>query len=160
MKIRIGVLSDTHLHRVTREFREIYDNYLADKDMIVHAGDHVSADVVDFLSRKDFHGVYGNMDPAEVKQLLPEKKIVELGPYRVGITHGWGPSTGLESRVIPEFRNVDVIVYGHSHHAVNHVKNGVLIFNPGTATGFSSNGIHTVGFLELGDTIHGEVVRI
>jgi putative phosphoesterase len=160
MKIKIGVLSDTHLHRVTRKFTKIYDNYLADKDLLLHAGDYVSTDMVDFLSRKDFHGVYGNMDPFEVKELLPAKKIIELGPYRLGITHGWGPSAGLEGRIRPEFTDVDIIVYGHSHHAVNHIKDGVLIFNPGTATGFSSNGIHTIGILELGDTIHGEIIRV
>ncbi len=160
MKIKIGVLSDTHLNKVTREFREIYDKYLADKDMVLHAGDHVSKEVVDFLSRKDFHGVWGNMDPVEIKELLPAKKIIELGPYRLGITHGWGPSAGLEDRIRPEFRDVDIIVYGHSHHAVNHMKDGVLIFNPGTATGFSSNGMHTIGILELGDMIHGEIIRI
>lgn len=160
MKIKIGVLSDTHLNKVTREFRRIYDKYLADKDMILHAGDHVSKDVVDFLSRKDFHGVHGNMDPVEIKESLPAKKIIELGPYRLGMTHGWGPSVGLEGRIRPEFRDVDIIVYGHSHHAVNHIKDGVLIFNPGTATGFSSNGMHTIGVLELGDTINGEIIRV
>ncbi len=160
MKIKIGVLSDTHLHGVTREFREIYDKYLSDKDIILHAGDLVSTDIVDFLSGKDFHGVYGNMDPVEVKELLPAKKIIELGPYRLGITHGWGSSVGLEGRIRPEFQNVDVIVYGHSHHPVNHVKEGVLLFNPGTATGFSSDGTHTIGILELGDTIHGDIIRV
>lgn len=160
MEIKIGVLSDTHLRKVTREFKEIYDTYLADKDIILHAGDHVSTDVVDFLSRKDFHGVHGNMDPIEVKEVLPEKTIIELGRYRLGMTHGWGPSAGLEGRVRLEFNDVDIIVYGHSHRAVNHIEDGVLIFNPGTATGFSSKGIHTIGVLELGDTIHGEIFRI
>jgi putative phosphoesterase len=160
MKIKIGVLSDTHLHRVTRKFRKIYDNYFADKDVLLHSGDYVSTDVVDFLSRKDFHGVYGNMDPFEIKELLPAKKIIELGAYRLGITHGWGPAVGLEGRIRPEFTDVDIIVYGHSHHAVNHIKDGVLIFNPGTATGYSHNGIHSIGILELGDTIQGEIIRI
>jgi len=160
MKIKIGVLSDTHLHGVTREFRGIYNKFLSDKDMILHAGDLVSIDIVNFLSGKDFHGVYGNMDPVEVKELLPAKKIIELGPYRLGITHGWGSSVGLEGRIRPEFQNVDVIVYGHSHHPVNYVKEGVLLFNPGTATGFSSDGTHTIGILELGDTIHGDIIRV
>ena len=159
MKIKIGVLSDTHLNKVTREFRRIYDKYLADKDMLLHAGDHVSKDIVDFLSRKDFHGVWGNMDPVEIKELLPEKKIIELGPYRLGITHGWGPSAGLEGRIRLEFTDVDIIVYGHSHHAVNREYDGVLIFDRGRATGFSENEIHTLGILELGDMINGEIIR-
>jgi len=158
--MKIGVISDTHLRGITGDFREIYDKYLSDKDVILHAGDFVSTDVVDFLSKKEFHGVRGNMDPVEVKVMLPSKKIVEIGNYRIGLIHGWGPSSGLEDRIWPEFRGVDVIVYGHSHHAVNYVREGVLVFNPGTATGFSSNGTHSIGAFELGDTIRGEIIRI
>ena len=160
LKMKIGVISDTHLYEITREFREIYDKYLSDKDVILHAGDLVSIDVVDFLSKKEFHGVQGNMDPVEVKAMLPTKKIVEIGPYRIGLIHGWGSSSGLEDRIWPEFRDVDVIVYGHSHHAANYIREGVLVFNPGTATGFSSNGIQSIGFFELGDTIRGEIIRV
>ncbi|MBW2614897.1 MAG: metallophosphoesterase family protein [Deltaproteobacteria bacterium] len=160
MKMKIGVISDTHLGRVTREFEQIYDRYLSDKDLILHAGDITSTVIVDFLSRKDFHGVYGNMDPYDVRDMLPDKKVIELGPYRLGLIHGGGPSAGLEGRVWSEFQNVDVIVYGHSHKAVNHVREGVLVFNPGTASGFSSSGIHSIGILELGDTIQGEIVTL
>ncbi|MBW1703875.1 MAG: metallophosphoesterase family protein [Deltaproteobacteria bacterium] len=160
MKMKIGVISDTHLGRVTREFEQIYDRYLSDKDLVLHAGDITSAVIVDFLRRKDFHGVYGNMDPYDVRDMLPDKKVIELGPYRLGLIHGGGPSAGLEERVWSEFQNVDVIVYGHSHKAVNHIRDGVLVFNPGTATGFSSSGIHSIGILELDDTIHGEIIRL
>jgi len=133
---------------------------LSDKDVILHAGDIVSTEIVDFLSRKEFHGVHGNMDPPEVKELLPSKKVIELGPYRLGLIHGWGPSAGLGDRIWSEFQRVDVIVYGHSHHAANHIREGVLLFNPGTATGFSSSGIHTIGVLELDDTIRGEIISL
>ncbi len=160
MKMKIGVLSDTHLRRVSREFREIYDRYLFDKDVIMHAGDFVSTRVIDFLSSKSFHGVRGNMDTSEITRLLPGKKVIKLGPYRLGLIHGWGPSSGLEDRIWPEFEGVDVIVYGHSHHTANYVRDGVLLFNPGTATGFSSSGIHTIGVLELDDTIHGEIITL
>jgi putative phosphoesterase len=61
--MKIGVLSDTHLNHVTNELKEIYDRYLSDTDLILHAGDIVSIEVVDFLSRNKFHGVHGNMDP-------------------------------------------------------------------------------------------------
>ena len=160
MRMKIGVLSDTHLRRVTREFEEIHDKYLSDKDVILHAGDFVSTEIVGFLSKKDFHGVHGNMDTSEVKELLPGKKVIELGPYRLGLIHGWGSSSGLEDRIWPEFEGVDAIIYGHSHHATNHMRDGVLLFNPGTATGFSFSGIHSIGVLELDDTIHGEIITL
>jgi putative phosphoesterase len=160
MTVKIAVLSDTHLPGVTKELQAIYDMYLRDKDVILHAGDIVSADVIDFLNAGEFHGVRGNMDPFEVKQRLPDKKVLEIGPYRIGLIHGWGPSGGLEERITPSFQNVDVIVYGHSHHAVKHVKEGTLLFNPGTATGFSFSSTHTIGILELNDTLKADIITL
>jgi len=158
--MKIGVLSDTHLNRVTEGFREIYDKYLSDKDLILHAGDVVSTDIVDFLSMKAFHGVCGNMDPSDVQGVLPPKKIINIGSYRIGLIHGWGEHSGLEDRIHSEFRKVDMIIYGHSHQAVNHERNGILFFNPGTATGFSSRGIHSIGILEVDKTIRGKIIEL
>ncbi|MFO7601389.1 MAG: YfcE family phosphodiesterase [Candidatus Desulfacyla sp.] len=158
--VKIGVLSDTHLHQVTEEFVEIYNHYLSDMDLVLHAGDVVSPDVIDFLNAKDFHGVSGNMDPEAVRQLLPEKKIIHSSGYKIGLIHGWGQSDGLEDRILPLFHNVDIIVYGHSHIASNHVKEGILFFNPGTATGYSASGEHSVGVLELGETARGEIIHL
>lgn len=160
MKMKIGVISDTHLNRVTKEFKRVYEKYLADKDVVLHAGDFVSPDVIKFLSRSNFHGVFGNMDPSEVREMLPRKKIIELGPYRLGLVHGWGSSTSIEDRIWPEFRDVDVIVYGHSHNAANHKREGVLFFNPGTASGFTSSGNNSIGVLEIDETIHGEIIQL
>ena len=158
--MRIGVLSDTHLHRSERDLRVIFDRYLAEVDWIFHAGDYVSADIVTFLRRKPFHGVQGNMDSPGVKMILPEKKVIEIEGHRVGLIHGWGSPRGLEDRIMNEFQDVDVVVYGHSHEPANHVKDGVLFFNPGTVTGVSRAGVHTIGVLECGDTLRGEIIEV
>jgi putative phosphoesterase len=160
MKKKIGILSDTHLQGVTRELEDIYEYYLSDVDIILHAGDFVSAEVVEFLSRKEFHGVHGNMDPVDVTKMLPKKKVIELGPLRLGLIHGSGPSAGLEDRIWAEFRKMDVIVYGHSHRAAKRMREGVLLFNPGTAVGYSYSQKNTLGFLEIGDTIKGTIISI
>ena len=160
MKIRIGVISDTHLKGITRDFEEIYDRYLSDKDLVLHAGDIVSTEVVAFLARGNFKGVHGNMDPPEVRKMLPGRRVLELGSFRLGLIHGDGSSRGLEERVRRQFRHVDAIVYGHSHRAVCHMKDGILMFNPGTATGFSFTGRHSIGVLELDDAIRGEIIRL
>jgi uncharacterized protein len=158
--MKIGVLSDTHLHRSERDLRLIYDHYLSEVEVIFHAGDYVSSDIVAFLSRKSFHGVQGNMDSLEVKMSLPEKKVVEIGGYRIGLIHGWGSPDGLEDRITNEFQDVDAVVYGHSHRPANHVKEGVLFFNPGTITGFSREGIHTFGILDCGEALRGEIIEV
>ncbi|MBW2708679.1 MAG: metallophosphoesterase family protein [Deltaproteobacteria bacterium] len=158
--MRIGVLSDTHLYQVTQELVDIYNIYLSDVDMIIHAGDIVSSSIVDFLEKGVFHGVQGNMDPLEIKALLPEKKIVDVGNFSLGIVHGWGPASGLEERILPLFPKVDVIIYGHSHIASNHEKNGVLFFNPGTATGYSASGVNSIGILEVTETVKGHIIPV
>ena len=161
MPTRIGVLSDTHLNRVTEDLAKIYDKYLADMDLILHAWDFVSPEIVEFfLARKDFHGVCGNMDPIDVREMLPEKKVLELGSFRIGLMHGWGSSQGLEMRLRPEFHNVDVIVYGHSHTPLNQIDNGILFFNPGTAAGYTLTQAHSIGILEISDTIEGRIIEI
>jgi putative phosphoesterase len=158
--MRIGVLSDTHLHRVSRDLREIMDHHLSQVDVLFHVGDYTSPVVMEFLSSKNFHGVHGNMDPVGIRAVLPEKKIVELGGFRFGLIHGWGSSAGLEEKVLGQFTDVDVIVYGHSHKPVNDMVQGILLFNPGTASGYSSSGVHSIGILECGDTVKGEIIDL
>jgi putative phosphoesterase len=160
MVIRIGVISDTHLLRVSRDLKYIFETYLADKDLILHAGDIVSEEVIDFFQGRALHAVFGNMDPFEVQRRLPAKSVVEAGAYRIGLIHGWGPSAGLEDRIAAEFTDVDIVVYGHSHDAANHLRSGVLFFNPGTATGYAASGIHSIGILELDDGIAGEIIPL
>jgi putative phosphoesterase len=157
---RVGVLSDTHLRRVTKDFAEIVDRHLSDTDIILHAGDYVSYEVVRFLSKRNFHGVHGNMDALDIKETLPEKVVIEVGPWKVGLIHGWGPSKGLEERIWTEFQSVDVIVYGHAHRVANHWREGVLLFNPGTATGYNPSGSNSLGILEFGDAVRGEIIDI
>ena len=136
------------------------DSHLSQVDMILHAGDFLSLDVVRFLSKRPFKGVHGNMDSPEIRETLPEKAVIEVGPWKVGLIHGWGPANGLEEKIRIEFQGVDVIVYGHAHRAANHTKEGVLLFNPGTATGYSHSGLNSVGVLEFGKTVKGEIIDI
>lgn len=160
MGMKIGVLSDTHLHRVSREMRELLEHHFSRAEVLFHVGDYTSPVVLDFLSSKPFHGVYGNMDPLDIRVALPEKKIVEIAGFRFGLVHGWGSPEGLEERVLGQFNDVDVIVYGHSHKPVNHLVGGVLLFNPGTAGGYSSSGVHSIGILECGDRVKGRIIDL
>jgi len=47
--MKIGVISDTHLKGVNAQLIRLYQDYFSDVDMIIHAGDIVSIEVVDFL---------------------------------------------------------------------------------------------------------------
>ncbi|MBW1679954.1 MAG: metallophosphoesterase family protein [Deltaproteobacteria bacterium] len=158
--MRIAVLSDTHLREVTKGFRALYRRYLERADLVVHAGDWTGLEVVRFLQKGPFRGVHGNMDPPEVRQVLPAKQVLELGGYRIGLIHGWGSSRGLEDRLAQEFDAVDAIVYGHSHEFSNHVRDGILFFNPGAATGYAPTGRNSLGILELGEEMRGMMIPL
>jgi hypothetical protein len=158
--MKIGVLSDTHLRGVTKAFKRLCMETFSGVDLILHAGDFVSADIVDFLQRWTFHGVYGNMDPPEVRRMLPEKERIEVQGYTIGLIHGWGPPQGLEEKVLAEFPDVDVLVYGHSHRARNALKGDVLLFNPGAASDLTHSGRNSIGILRLDAGIEGEIIPL
>ena len=100
--MKIGVISDTHLQEVTSQLVRIYEEHFSDADMILHAGDLVSMDIVDFLSQKPLHVVQGNMDCHAVKDRFAEKEVIEVNGFRLGLIHGWGSPLGIEKRIRPE----------------------------------------------------------
>ena len=156
--MKIGVISDTHLRDVDSRLIDIYHEYFSDMEMIFHAGDLVSTPVVDFLSQKPLHVVQGNMDSPDIKERFPKKRIVEVGGFRLGLIHGWGSPFGIEDRIRSEFDDVDVIIYGHSHRPANHIDKGILFFNPGTATVLSFSGSNSIGILDIGETVKGNII--
>ena len=151
--MRIGVVSDTHV----TSFVEVPDRILvalAEVDLIIHAGDFVTEDVFDGLKRLgEVKAVWGNMDSNELKRILPEKELLLIEEKRIGITHGSGGPYGIEDRVSRMFKDVDVIIYGHSHQPRNEIKEGVLFFNPGRAR-------NSFGILTIGKEVKGEIVNL
>lgn len=158
--MRIGVISDTHLTKVHDNFKEIFNKYLKDCDMIIHAGDFVEVELVKFLTEYNFCGVAGNMDVPEIANLLPARRVVEVMGFRIGLIHGWGAPWGIEDKLIREFKDVHCIVYGHTHQPRNGEKNGILMFNPGTPTDRRFTDVLTLGILNVEDKIKGEIIRI
>jgi len=151
--MKIGVVSDTH----TTSFSHLPDQILrtlTEVDLIIHTGDFVARDVLDGLKQLgEVKAVQGNMDSEELKRILPEKELLVIEGKRVGIIHGWGSPHGIDDRVGGMFEDVDIIVYGHSHHSQNEVKNGILFFNPGQAK-------NSFGILTIGDEVRGEIINL
>lgn len=161
---RVGVLSDTHLHRLA-DAATLVDLLLAGPfagvNRILHAGDMVIPELLDLFAPMGTAGVRGNCDPGDAG--LPTKRIVRIEQCRIGLIHGWGEVQGLEERVLAEFsdQSLDALVYGHSHQPVCHNRQGVLCFNPGSALDRRRAPQHTVGLLEVeGDKVRGEVIAL
>jgi putative phosphoesterase len=99
------------------------------------------------------------MDFHDIRKAFPEKRIVEIERFRIGLIHGGGSPFGIESRIRGEFDEVDVIVYGHTHTPANHQDKNIYFFNPGSATRSSVNQA-SLGILHLGEMLEGEIIKI
>lgn len=156
--MKIGVLSDTHLTRVTPALERIIEEQFRDVDLLLHLGDLVSLSIYRFLQKRPLEAVRGNMDERLLREELPDKRILTFGKFRIGMMHGWGAPAGLEERLRQEFSGVNAIVYGHSHLPANHESGGVLFFNPGSASGFRHG--PSVGRLHLDAELKGEIIAL
>lgn len=161
--MRILVLSDTHIPRAAQNLPARILEEIEASDMVMHAGDFIDEEVLDSIRKmkKEVHAVSGNMDSPELRRRLKDKEIVHVGKFRIGLIHGYGSLKDIIQTVGGEFENVDAIVFGHSHSAVNIKKNGVLFFNPGSPTDTVFTKTNTYGILEVTDKgIEGTIVRL
>ena len=160
--MKIVVISDTHTDSIDDLPRRVIDE-LSGADMIIHAGDFTGKPLVDALRKiGPFRGVYGNIDGPDVRRELPEIETVQAGSFKIGVNHpaeGGSPHT-LEQRLKPKFPGVQAIIHGHSHQTKNDFRDGVLWFNPGSATGTFPAGQKTYGILTIDKDMHGEIIRL
>ena len=127
------IISDTHMPRMAKNLPPRLLEELSQTDLIIHAGDWQTAALYSELSKyAPLVGVYGNADGEEIKQLVGEKVLLELGGFRVGVIHGHGKGKTTEGRAVEAFadENLDLLIYGHSHIPVNRSQEGLIIFNP------------------------------
>ena len=160
--MKIVIISDTHADSIDNLPGRVLDE-LSGADMIIHAGDFTSKRLVDALHRiGPFRGVYGNIDGPEVRKELPAIDTIQEEDFMIGVNHpaeGGSPLT-LEHRLRPKFRGVQAIIHGHSHQTKNDFRDGVLWFNPGSATGTFPARQKTYGILTIDKEIHGEIIRL
>lgn len=161
--MQVGVLADTHF-RTLKDGLALLESLLlgpfAGVEIILHAGDLGDTRILDGYLPVPLLGVRGNTDGADAR--LPERRVVELAGFRIGLIHGWGPMAGLEARVRREFAAtaLDCLIYGHSHLPACHREGGVLVFNPGSPTDRRSAPCHSAGLLDLGPTLTGRILTL
>ncbi len=162
--MKIGVISDTHITEKSKHLPDAVVKGFKGVDMIVHAGDIGSAGILDTLRSlcPNVKAVWGNMDPDELKRILPEKEIFKAGKYRIAVTHGCGAAHKVIEYVQSLFKHdhVDVIIFGHSHEPCNEKRGGILFFNPGSPTDRMFAPYNSYGIIEAGDTIEGRIVPL
>ena len=130
-------------------------------DLIVHAGDWKSMDVYRTLSNfAEVKGVYGNVDPGDVKENFPSQQIVEVSGHRIGIVHGHGEKKTTEKRALEAFEleEVDVVIFGHSHIPMVRYFKNILLMNPGSPTDKRKLPYYSYGILEIGEIVRAEII--
>lgn len=159
--MKIGVLADTHIPVIADKIPDKIIEHFREVELILHAGDLVEPEVLANLKELgEVKAVCGNMDSPKLRRVLPVKEIIKVGKFNIGLIHGWGHPELLKENVVKEFKNVDVIVYGHSHSPVNEVLDGVLFFNPGSPTDKTFAPYNSYGVLEITDVIKGEIIKL
>lgn len=115
-------------------------------DVVVHAGDWTSPDLLDALESRAHRlvGVWGNNDGPELRARLPEVARVELSGVRLAVVHETGAARGREARCTAAFPDADVLVFGHSHIPWDTTAaHGLRLLNPGSPTDRRRQPTHT-----------------
>ena len=159
----IGLLSDTHSF-----FHPLLPEYLEDVDLILHAGDIGTHEVLDRLKElAPTRAVWGNVDGAEMRLRVPEHQRFEAGGLSFWMTHiagrpgRWQRGMGQALQAEPP----DIFVCGHSHILqIERVAdwNGMLFVNPGAAgrQGFHRKKTCVRLTLEDGQATQAEVIHL
>jgi hypothetical protein len=159
--MKVGVISDTHVPTIARALPPAVFDAFDKVDLIVHAGDIVELSVLEELKAiAPVEAVAGNMDGSEVHLLLPFKKVLSLGRFRVGLIHGKWKLDIQKEMIQKEFENVDIIVYGHSHEPFWGKIGSIWFLNPGSPTDTRYAPYNSVAILDLKAEPRARIVRI
>jgi len=180
--MRIGLISDTHIPvAAPRLWPQVYEA-LRGVDLIMHAGDLMVPDVIDWLEEVapvmavsgngDYTGWERSVPPTDPR--LSEAKVLALDApdgraLRIGLVHDFQlpeapPLRTLEGLMQHYFGGpVNVIVRGSTHAAQITSVKGVLIVNPGSATfpNHQTARLGTIGFLDIeGSRVRPSIVQL
>ncbi len=137
MPLNLLLLADTHLPKRARALPAQVWAAVEDADVVFHAGDWVSVELLDELERRSRRliGVYGNNDGAGLRARLPETATATLDGVRFAMVHETGQAKGREARCVALYPDADVLVFGHSHIPWDTTAPGGLrLLNPGSPT--------------------------
>ncbi|MBV9486894.1 MAG: metallophosphoesterase family protein [Frankiaceae bacterium] len=151
--MRVAVLSDTHGPRRWKRCPVEVARQLDGVDLILHAGDACTAEVLDELTGfAPVHAVLGNNDGADVVAWgAPETVQLDLAGARVAMVHDSGPKAGRPARLRRLFPDADLVIFGHSHIPWDHTEAGQRSFNPGSPTDRRRQPRGTMGLIRIAD---------
>ncbi|MBN1912850.1 MAG: metallophosphoesterase [Candidatus Omnitrophica bacterium] len=162
--MRIGVISDTHIPERAKDIpAQVLDEFKK-VDMVIHVGDLIDSRVLDVLKKtcKEVIAVRGNMDIDQSEDALPDKKVLNISGFKIGVVHGHGHPDKLIGTVTEIFKDqkLDMIIFGHSHRALCQQKGKVIYFNPGSPTDTIFAPYKSYGLIEINDKIEARIIKL
>ena len=161
--MRVAVLADTHLRGGVDLLPAPVRDRLDRADLILHAGDVVSAALLDGLATlAPTWAVLGNNDH-DLVGALPDRIERDVGGVRVAMVHDSGARKGRPARMRRWFPDADLVVFGHSHDPVDEVgADGQRLFNPGSPTQRRRQPHRTMGWLviDAGRIVEHRIERV
>ena len=155
----VGVVSDTHGY-LNPKVPEL----LRGVDHILHAGDIGSGEIIEELGRiAPVTAVRGNNDREGPASVYPLEVVDVLEGCRFLLIHQMKLPKGADDPALASYHDagVDVVVFGHSHIALQESRGDVLFFNPGAAGKRRFKVVPSIGFLSLeDDRIKGSIVPL
>lgn len=150
---RIGVIADTHAPRFWKGMPPRVAEAFADVDLIMHAGDVCTPDVLDELAAiAPVHVVQGNNDGHDIAGWGATQTVeLTIEGLRIAMIHDSGPAPGRSARMRRRFPTADLVLFGHSHIPMHVLNDGFSVFNPGSPTDKRRQPQGTVGILEIAD---------
>ncbi len=119
-------------------------------DLILHAGDFTAGTVLEELRGfAPVEAVHGNMDDAELRGLLPARRVVEVAGHRIGMIHEPGPRAGREARLAASFPDCELVIYGHTHLPELVSFGEMRLLNPGSPTERRRAAAHTMATITV-----------
>lgn len=177
----LGIIADTHIPERVRQLNPTIMPIFkeAQVDVILHAGDVCVSAVLQQLEHiAPVQAVRGNRDWVNLSH-LPFSRFLNFNGVTIALAHGHGRLReylvdkvhyafyGMEveryqKRLIKEYTQVNVIVYGHLHVPYNQWVDGQLLFNPGSACCPAKDYTSSVGLLRIqaGGEVEGQIVEL
>lgn len=138
---RICLLSDTHSY-----IDDAIIKHINSSDEVWHAGDIGSVHIIQQLSKmKKLRAVYGNIDDAQIRMIVPKKQLFQCEQVKVFMTHIGGYPGRYYSSIKKQIKDngIKLFISGHSHilKVMYDKELEVLHMNPGA---IGKNGFHNV----------------
>ena len=126
--MKIGLISDTHDNLPEKIF-----DIFSDVDLIIHAGDIGSVDILSELKKiAPVKAVYGNMDHFPLVGSLPRIDFIKAEQLTICVTHIVNNLKSFTFELFKMKKKADVVVFGHTHRSEAREYNKILFVNPGS----------------------------